>query len=112
MDFAPHALDAATPAPAAPGVEIPPPASLADLDRAIAEVGDRAFGFAHLLAREKAALLRSTLPALLAVAPEMAALACRAEGVDPASPRAGEAWRAGPVAVIANVRLLVEALED
>jgi acyl-CoA reductase-like NAD-dependent aldehyde dehydrogenase len=112
MDLAPHALDAATPLSAAPGMEIPPPASLADLDRAVVEVGDRAHAFARTPPREKAALLRSTLPALLAAAPHMAALSCQAEGIDPASPGAGEAWRAGPVALIENVRLLAEALDD
>jgi acyl-CoA reductase-like NAD-dependent aldehyde dehydrogenase len=112
MDFAPPALAAAPPTTAAPVVEKPPLASLADLDRAVAEVGDRALAFARTPPREKAALLRSTLPALLTLAPEMAALSCRAEGIEPASPRAGEAWRAGPVAVITNARLLAEALDD
>ena len=82
-----------------------------DLDRAVAELGDKARTFARMPPLEKAALLRSLLPRILAAAPEQVNVACRAKGLDPASPLAGEEWLAGPAAVLANTRLLAESLE-
>jgi acyl-CoA reductase-like NAD-dependent aldehyde dehydrogenase len=84
----------------------------AELERALSELGDAAFGFAHTPAREKAALLRSVLPGLLGVARAQVDAACAAKGIDPASPSAGEEWLSGPVPTLMNVRLLAEALED
>jgi acyl-CoA reductase-like NAD-dependent aldehyde dehydrogenase len=88
--------------------ETPPHA----LDQALAELGDAALGFARMPAREKAELLRSLLPGLLATARAQVEASCAEKGLDPASPAAGEEWLAGPVPTIANVRLLAEALED
>ena len=74
--------------------------------------GDRAAPFARTSPREKAALLRALLPRVLALAPEMVALACEAAGVAPASPLAGAAWLSGPVALLASIRSLAGALDD
>ncbi len=38
--------------------------------------------------------------------------ACRAKGIDPESPVAGEEWLAGPMVTIRNLRLLSESLEQ
>jgi acyl-CoA reductase-like NAD-dependent aldehyde dehydrogenase len=112
MDLALPAIDPSAPAPAAPPLDAPPPTPAADLDRAAAELAERAPSFASTPARERAALLRAVLPRLRDAAPEIAAIACRAKGVDPGSPAAGEEWIFGPDAVIAYVRLLAEALDD
>jgi hypothetical protein len=90
---------------------LPPPAQ-APLDAPPAALGDRAAVFARTPPREKAALLRKTLPCVLALAPEMVAVACRAAGVEPAGPLAGAAWLSGPVALLASIRSFAEALED
>ena len=99
MDLAPQALD---PADLPPAAHAPPDA----------QAVDRTAAFARTSPRQKAALLRATLPHLRAVAPEMVTLACRAAGVDPGGPLAGAAWLSGPVALLASVRSFAEALED
>ena len=86
--------------------------SQAELDRAIAELNDRARPFAAMAVREKASLLRELVPRLAAVAREQVLAACAAKGIDPSSPVAGEEWLAGPFATITNARLLAEALDD
>jgi len=108
MDLAPQAHVSAAP----PSPEAPSPASVSGLEHAVALLAERATPFARMPPREKAALLRACLPRILAIAPEMVALTCRAAGVDSASPLAGTAWLAGPVALLAAVRRFAEALED
>ena len=103
MDASP----AVEPLPSEPARTSPAP----DLDRAVAELGDRARAFARISPREKAALLRSLLPRIAAAAAEQVAVACRAKGLDPDGALAGEEWLAGPAAVLANTRLLAESLE-
>ena len=115
-----HTGDVAPAAPAAPPAS---PASDAEtwsqrsteralLDKAIAELQDRARPFAAMAVREKALLLREIVPRIAAVAREQVLAACSAKGIDPASPMAGEEWLAGPFATITNARLLAEALDD
>ena len=87
------------------------PAPAPELDRAVAELGDQARAFARMPPLEKAALLRALLPRIAAAAAEQVNVACRAKGIDPAGPLAGEEWLAGPAAVLANARLLAESLE-
>lgn len=117
MEFATQAAEAvAPPAPApeqlAPSLSAPSATPLAEIERAVAELGEHATAFARLAPREKAALLRAIVPRLLAVAPEQVALSCRAKGLDPEGALAGEEWLAGPVPVIENARRLAEALDD
>jgi hypothetical protein len=112
MDLAPQAFSPTALPNTAALLEAPPPTSIPDLDRAAAALADRADAFARTPPREKAAILRRALPRILALAPEMVALACRAAGVDSASPLAGAAWLSGPVALLAGVRTFAEALED
>src|SRR4051812_13841094 len=111
MDVAPQGIEiGAPPAPAASApASAPLPTSAADLDRAAAALADRATAFARPPAKEKAALLRATIPRLHAAAPEMVSLICRAAGVDPSGPLAGAAWLSGPVALIAAARRFAEA---
>jgi acyl-CoA reductase-like NAD-dependent aldehyde dehydrogenase len=112
MDLALPAVDPSPPVPAAPVIDAPAPTATIDLDRAAAELAGSAHAFATTAAREKAALLRAVLPRLRDAAPELAAIACRMKGIDPAAPAAGEEWIFGPDAIIAYARLLAEALED
>jgi acyl-CoA reductase-like NAD-dependent aldehyde dehydrogenase len=104
--------------PTAPAVTAPPSSvaypesTAADLDRALVELRDHARAFARMPAREKALLLREILPRVLAAAPRMVAEGCRAKGIDPSGPLAGEEWLGGACPLILNVRLLAEALED
>lgn len=57
-------------------------------------------------------LLRRCIDSTLACAEEWVRAACKAKGVDPHEPRAGEEWLAGPMATIRNLRMLAEALEQ
>jgi hypothetical protein len=98
------------PPPSAPSSG-PPPLS-EGVARVVADLEARAAFFARTPPRDKARLLRAAIPRILALAPEMVAAACSAAGVDPASPLAGPAWLAGPVAILAAVRRFAEALED
>lgn len=84
----------------------------AELDRALAELGEAALGFARMPPRDKASLLRSMLPSLLAAARPMVEASCAASRLDPGSAASGEAWLSGPCVTLAHVRLLAEALED
>jgi acyl-CoA reductase-like NAD-dependent aldehyde dehydrogenase len=83
----------------------------ADLDRAVAELGEKSRSFARLPPLEKATLLRAILPRFLEIAPEQVALACRAKGLDPDGPFAGEEWLGGAMPVVSNIRLLIASLE-
>jgi acyl-CoA reductase-like NAD-dependent aldehyde dehydrogenase len=116
MDLGPTASEPALPPLLSPE---PPPATstgaarvtaAADLDRAVAELGDHARAFARTAPQEKAALLRAILPRFLEIAPEQVALACHAKGLDPDGRFAGEEWLAGPMPVLTNIRLLIAAM--
>ncbi|WP_437524123.1 hypothetical protein WME79_35405 [Sorangium sp. So ce726] len=93
---------------AASGAETPS----AELDRTLSELGDAALGFARMPALEKAFLLRSSLPGLLAAARAEVEASCADRGLDPGSAASGEAWLAGPCVTLSQVRLLAEALEE
>ncbi|WP_437731580.1 hypothetical protein [Sorangium sp. So ce1335] len=114
-DPAPASLtvsDAAA-APAADlGAARGPETSPAELDRALSELGDAALAFARMPPREKASLLRSLLPGLLAAARAQVEASCAVAGLDPGSAASGAAWLAGPWPTLSYVRLLAEALED
>lgn len=56
-------------------------------------------------------LLRRCIERTLDVSEEWVRAACRAKGLDPSEPRAGEEWLAGPMTTIRNLRMLVDALE-
>ncbi|NCJ08082.1 aldehyde dehydrogenase family protein [Synechococcales cyanobacterium C] len=55
--------------------------------------------------------LQQCLDATLAIAPLWANAICAAQGIDSTDPLAGEAWLTGPVAVLMNLRQLIDALE-
>ncbi|MDC3954887.1 aldehyde dehydrogenase family protein [Polyangium jinanense] len=85
----------------------------ADLDRALAELGDSARAFARLPPRDKARLLREeVLPRVEASALRMVQASCHEKGIDAAAPIAGEEWLAGPCTIASNVAALADALDQ
>ena len=66
-------------------MELAAPASVPE--RALTSLGERARAFARMPPREKAALLRATLPALLAAAPAVAAAQSAMLNASPAAQR-------------------------
>ncbi|HEX2570680.1 MAG TPA: aldehyde dehydrogenase [Polyangia bacterium] len=86
--------------------------SQAELDRALEAIKGKAQEFARLPLAEKRRLLAECRAGVRAVAAEWVAAACRAKGVDPGSPRAGEEWLAGPVITTRNLRLLEDSLAE
>ena len=113
MDLASRAPDPTAPAPPAPA-----PGGASERPRpGPRRLGARGEGrrlsrTRRRRARGEAALLRASLPGILALAPEMVALACAGAGVDPLGPLAGAAWLSGPVPWLAGVRSFAEALDD
>src|SRR6185437_15026500 len=73
---------------------------------------ERAPAFARLPLSDKAALLRQVIAQAAAAAPEIVTIVCRGAGIDPTSARAGGAWLAGPVALLAGARSLAASLDD
>lgn len=55
-------------------------------------------------------LLHRCISRTVSVAEDWAIAACRAKGIDPNSPLAGEEWLLGPVGLLLNLRLLIQAL--
>jgi hypothetical protein len=82
-----------------------------ELDRAVSDVKAKAGEFARRPARAKADLLRSVQSRLLETAPGWVRDACRAKGISPDHPAAGEEWLSGPFVAVRNARLLIESLE-
>ncbi len=81
------------------------------LDELVAGLVDHAAAWRNTGMAERAGLLRACIERLLAVAPEWVDAACRAKGVSPSSPLAGEEWISGPMVTIRLMRLLAEALD-
>ena len=80
-------------------------------DRALEGLAKGAFAWKRLSPIERAAILRRCMTGVLDVAPEWAALGCRAKGIEPASVLAGEEWLAGPMTTLRGFRLTAETLE-
>jgi hypothetical protein len=82
------------------------------LDQALAALAEQRRTFARLPPADKAALLRATLPRLAAASAGWLAAACRAKGIPPDAPVAGEESLAGTMPATRNARLLAESLEQ
>ena len=81
-----------------------------DLGSVIGRVKEQARAFTRLSIPERIGLLRAIRGRYRRIAEESVIAACRAKGLDPDSPRAGEEWLIGPMIVIRNLRLLEESL--
>jgi hypothetical protein len=91
----------------------PAPSSTArpDLDAGLKKLRENATAFARSTVEERLSLLRAMLEGYVTVAEDSVLSGLAAKGIDPSSPLAAEEWLAGPVVVIRNIRLLIEALE-
>lgn len=93
------------PPPAVPATPIP------QVDAAVARLLGRKDAWVDVDIPRRIALLRACIDGLGAVAADWSAACCKAKGIDPDSALAGQEWLAGPMAVMRNLRLLVESLE-
>lgn len=87
-----------------------PASSRPAIDAAVETLRSRKVAWASLPLLEKIDLLRALRRSFAAVADEWVAACQRAEGLDPAEPRAGEEWIVGPYFVLRNLRLLQASL--
>ncbi len=83
-----------------------------DLDRIIGRLREQATPFARLHVATKVELLEDCLRGTHAVAADWVAAACRAKGISPNAPVAGEEWIAGPALTLRNIRLLIRTLRE
>src|SRR5437763_3072014 len=81
------------------------------LDRAVAEVRDRATAFARLEPHAKARLLRRCVDRVAAVAEAWGRAAAAAKGLTWGTPAGAEDWLTGPLLTIRCGRLLAESLD-
>jgi hypothetical protein len=89
-----------------------PPTAESELDRRVTRLRDRAREFARLDVATKIGLLDSVLKGTRDVASEWVAAACRAKGISPDAPVAGEEWIAGPALTLRNMRFLLRSLRE
>jgi acyl-CoA reductase-like NAD-dependent aldehyde dehydrogenase len=90
----------------------PPPTPQTELDHAVERVKNASRAFAKLSVEKRGELARRILDGYVAIAEPSVVAACRAKGIDPASPQAGEEWLGGPMVTVRNLRLLIESLAD
>lgn len=89
-----------------------PPSTTAELDQAIAGVGENKDRWVSVTVRERIALLNALIESTLPQVDRWVAAALKAKGIQPGTPREGEEWLAGPMVFIRNLRLLARSLED
>lgn len=82
------------------------------LDVTVERVHAQRTRFARLRPADKAALVRACLPTLAECAETWVAESCRAKGIRPDSPAAGEEWMAGPYPVARYLRQLARSLDQ
>jgi acyl-CoA reductase-like NAD-dependent aldehyde dehydrogenase len=82
-----------------------------ELDAKLSRLKEKQREFAHAAPTRKAAWLRDLQKRFAQVADEWVAAACKAKGLDPDAPVAGEEWIGGPALTIRNCRLLADSLE-
>jgi len=90
----------------------PPPTPPAELERSLGRLAENAHVFAATPPRVKAFWLREVRARFLELAPRMVELGCRARGIDPASPLAGEVWLSGPAISLRALRLFAKSLDE
>ena len=94
----------------------PPPSvpatSLPTVDALVAGLVARKDHWVQVGLPRRVELLRACIDATVAAAEGWVLASCKAKGIDPGSSLAGQEWLGGPMAVVRNMRLLVEALEQ
>ena len=89
-----------------------PATSISDVDALVARLVARRDHWVEVDLARRVALLRACIVSTQAAAEAWVSAACKAKGLDPSSSLAGQEWLGGPMAVVRNMRLLVEALEQ
>lgn len=84
----------------------------AQLDAVVGRVREASRTFARISIDDRLALLRRLRVEYHEVAEASVLAACRAKGIDPASPLIGEEWLQGPLITLRYLRLLQESLEQ
>lgn len=89
-----------------------PPTAEKELDRHVQRLKEGARKFARLSVAAKIDLLRDLHRRTGEVAADWVAAACRAKGLSPDEPAAGEEWIAGPALTLRNIRFLIRSLQE
>lgn len=93
-------------------VEIPQSTAHSALDAAVARVKEGSKKFVKLSIEARIKLAEQMLDGYRAIAEESVNAACKAKGIDPSSPTAGEEWLGGPVVTVRLLRLTIESLRE
>lgn len=88
----------------------PPTTAPSEVEQAIARLVSRKQDWPLVGIPQRLAYLQQCLSGVQAVASDWANAVCHAKGIDPATSLAGEAWMAGPVATLRQLRQLQHAL--
>jgi aldehyde dehydrogenase (NAD(P)+) len=91
---------------------IPKPTSTSSLDEVVHRLKDGSRAFAALSVDRRIDLCEQMRRGYASIAGESAEAACRAKGVDPASPVAGEEWISGPMVTLRILRQTADALRE
>ncbi|MGM0577755.1 MAG: aldehyde dehydrogenase family protein [Myxococcota bacterium] len=89
-----------------------PPSSTTDMERALGVLAEKKEAWVALDLEERIALLRRLRRDTWAVADRWVARALEAKGIEPGSGGEGEEWLGGPFALLRNLRLFQESLEQ
>ncbi len=88
------------------------PTAFGDLDRTIGRLREHAREFARLSPGRKIELLEEVRRRTHDVAPDWVVAACRAKGISPDLPVAGEEWISGPAMLVRSLRFMIRALGE
>ncbi len=91
---------------------VPVATELSRLDPLLERLKEGSRTFARLGIDERIALVEQMRQGYRAIAEESVVAACRAKGIDPESPVAGEEWLGGPMVTLRNLRLLEASLRE
>ena len=83
-----------------------------DIDRSLARLQANHAAWCNTSLTSRIALLRKCIDGVLHVAPDWVAAAAQIKGIEQDSTLVGELWLSGPMPIIRNMRLLINALEQ
>lgn len=87
-----------------------PPTSTSEAAAAIAQLTAHKVAWTQVSTGDRITYLNRCIANVMAIAESWAMAACCAKGIDPTASLAGEEWLLGPVPVLMNLRLLMNAL--
>lgn len=87
------------------------PTTLEECDALVARVSANKEVWLKVGIPKRVEYLQAVIDGMNAVAADMVADGCRAKGIDPSSPQAGEEWLGTVTTTVRNARLLIEALQ-